>query len=943
MVPRDVRLPKRQDGYLSVPNPLEMLALGLLRPSQDSARWLWTKHIQRRTVRMIGGCQMIDAAPAQRPPARGRLAAALMVLGLWLMLAPLINPVRAYGQNAAPAVCTAAQGLAEKGFPVRALALIDAAFQPDAPNVAAACPDVRQLATDRIDESFRKARAAQDLIKGQKWPEALAAANEALGANADNADAQVASQSAKDEVTKAPKSKLQELQDNWQEFAERELAPLGGLLVPFVTTLVALLVTSRLVVLLVAKWPALDESPAAGRPRRVLGVGLFQLVLSSLMLTFGLANLFDGYIWLLGLFALATTASAVFAWQANDDARPPTSSRQVPDSLPASLMLIAVVPTLWGMNLYLQGSGATRGFVLSLAAVGGVLGVFLTAWWLATRLRLEVKVTREDNKDSRAEAALVTALLYDLGAEKPRGLEVTQGADVTALTDALTALPDNVISKGIRTVLAAITGTTPWIANIEGDTNGRTVSVSRNGRTIESVAIDGHTYGSVVPDDAAKATPNRLAEAPLRMAAAFILFTLAKKHPSIRGGLAGASDWRSIGLQYVATTLLEADADSEKRQQKLAKALELDPGNLAAQLAFRHATERKSADARVLIGYRDWLKDQECELVREGLAQSAVLLRACYTRTVIATNAVFAKEPTDVETTQVRAGHACKALGELNDLVGQLGHIEDLQSMVAAIKDNSVGLERLLALPSTTANTGTSPERRPARSPTGQYNDACYLASKHSWALLAAGSDRAPKPSETAADDQEAIALLRHAAAEPELKSWMLADPQLREFRGRHAFRECFLKDPASDLYACEPIKPHAERLRAAGYGQLSILAKLHGHPNPLADVIPAAPLIRRSIIDMAHLHSTLPEDLINRKWSLEMLAQLASLGLASAQTLSGLERTERKKLATALAEHIVEGFKTGEDAANLYSGPLVKMLYAHIQPWLESFAYVRS
>lgn len=99
-------------------------------------------------------------------------------------------------------------------------------------------------------------------------------------------------------------------------------------------------------------------------------------------------------------------------------------------------------------------------------------------------------MTHNDDKEQRAEAALVAALLYERGAEKPRGLEVPRGVDTTALAGALTDLPDNVIGKIIRYLVDTVTGTTPWVAHVEGDADRRTVSISRNGRPVGSAVID---------------------------------------------------------------------------------------------------------------------------------------------------------------------------------------------------------------------------------------------------------------------------------------------------------------------------------------------------------------------------------------------------------------------------------------------------------------------
>lgn len=846
------------------------------------------------------------------------------------MLMPLTNPTRAYGQTTDVAVCSVAQGLVDRGLPVRALSFITAA------NAPGGCSEEWRKATDKIEASFRQARDAQNLLTEKKWQEARAEADAALVTNADNKAALLTHEAALAEMRKEPPSQLQVLQEGWKGINERQLTPLVGLLIPFIALLVSLLIAARLLVLLVPRWPSLERNPKPGRPRRILVVGLIQLVLSSAMLSFGLAGGFGEFVWLPVLVSLIL---AILTWEAVGQLAPFEETLRGPEKLhSASLLVVALIPTA----LVIVGIGTlTAGLVLG-AILAAVLGIFLTAWWLATTLRVEIKVTHEDDQEKRAEAALVTALLYELGAQKPRGLEVPRGADVTALAGALTALPENAIGKAIRQVLATLLGTTPWVANIEGGKDGRTVSISRNGRTAASVLIDRQTYGAAGPTTDTKGATDPLAEAPLRMASAFILFTLAQEHPSIKNGLAGASDWRSVGLHYIATTMLVADSQTEQRQQMLARALDLDSGNLAAQLAYRHATDRKSTNPRVLIDYREWLKARERELVKSQLAQSALLLRARYMRTVVATNAVFAKVPpeskesSDLEKASVRMERAAEALLDLDELVHALEKVEDLKPIISSVQDNSEGLRRLLLLSWTAAGRWDGSGHH-AESPTALYNDACYHASKHSWELLYKGIDDPPEPQQATGDDEKAVILLRQAVSVPEIKGWMLDDPQLGDFRGRHAFRDYFLQEPASDFYACSTIKPHAGPLRAGGYGNFAILAALYGNPDPLADVIPANALIRRSIVDFAYLRSRFPSNLQQSKWALEMLNQLASLGLASRASICRLEDDERKYVAKAVAEEIVKGFKTGEDDSNMTAGQLTGKLQEQIHEWLGS------
>lgn len=853
------------------------------------------------------------------------------ILGLLLVGAQLVSPGWAQAQGSGPPVCSVAKDLVDRGLPVHALALIDKAVQSSAANTPGLCPAEGQLATAKIDDSFRKAREAHVLLKEERWEDAGAAADAAIAANNDNAVARSASQAAKDGAAQAQKSELQKLQESWQGFVNDVVTPFANLLAPILGISLVLLAVSRLLVLSDVKWPALEPQPNARKRRMVLFVGLTQLVVSATALTIGVAGLFKTFPWIVWILAGLTAASAAFALNADDDARPLNERAKSPRTLRLILLVAGVIITLWVSVLLPQGLAITRSISIFLGVIAGLLGVFLTAWWLATKLQLEIKVTYDDEKAKQAEAALVTAFLYELSTKKPEDLEVPRGVEVTALAGALSTLPDNAVSKAIKSFLTAVAGTTPWVASIEGEKAGRTISVIRNGRAVASSIIDVPSLLPVTPEAAGKDKPaDPLAGAPLRMAAAFVLVTLATKHPSLKAGLAGATDWQSVGLQYVATTLLRGDENAQKNREMLGRAVELDINNMAAQLAYRHATDRTSTDAKVLIDYREWLEQCDGKLVELQLAESAMRLRTCYLRTVVATNAVFAG--TADESASKRIAKAREALVDLAALVTTSKDKHELTTIATSMETNSWGLKQLLAPPAP-----TSPDQRPPAGPIGTYNHACYYASKQSWVLLKSGSNRAPRPQDTSDDDQRAIALLRSATADPDLAKWMRFDPQLKDFRNRHHYRETFLQDPAQDIFACDLLKPFADRLRAAGYGNASVLAALHGSPNPLADVIAADAVVRRAIIDIAHLRASFTAGLEKSTWGAELLNQLSSRGLASSSTLTVLGAMERRTLARTLAEDLVGQFKTGESPAGLPGTDITNVLARRIRGWLRS------
>jgi hypothetical protein len=75
--------------------------------------------------------------------------------------------------------------------------------------------------------------------------------------------------------------------------------------------------------------------------------------------------------------------------------------------------------------------------------------------------------------------------------------------------------------------------------------------------------------------------------------AAFTLATLRRRHPVLAKGLAGATRWRSIYLQVVATS---PGVPPDEQRALLAKAVDADPCNAAAQVALLHVQGRRAHD-----------------------------------------------------------------------------------------------------------------------------------------------------------------------------------------------------------------------------------------------------------------------------------------------------------------------------------------------------------
>jgi hypothetical protein len=719
------------------------------------------------------------------------------------------------------------------------------------------------------------------------------------------------------------------LQDDWTSFAHDYLAPMGDLLVPFISTLAVLLVFSRLLVIWVARWPRLEQSRSL-----VLAVGVVALVAGATLLSVALADAlwppFSPELALLAVFAGTAVGLGALVWAARMERREHVVERT------ASVGVAILVLTAVGLAARQRPGDDFSEAVEGWAAFGaGVLlsglGTVMAAWWLATRLRLEVKVTDSGGKESPGAAGLIIALLGELGVQKPNGLEVPRGTDVTALAGAFATLPDSPLAKAIKSVVSGIAGVTPWTASVEGDGTTRSVSLSRNGRSVDSTVIRLESMGfskaveagKTAPDGVVAATP----DAALRMAAAFILVTLAGKHKAIEAGLADATSWRSVGLHYIAATELVDPSEEQARKSMLARALQLDPGNLAAQLSFRHAMDRQSTDAVKLIAYRNWLEAFEPRAKEAGAR--ALELRAKYTRTVIAVNALFA-QPTDdtTESLETRKAAVTKAYTSVAEWLHgpeELAKDPDFKELAASVKQGLMGLELMLGL--------EGPGACKPESPTGLYNLACFHASHDGTRWRAADNQAVPAgaPEHERPGDADALAALRLAAAFPEVKNWMSEDPQLAELRGRKGYGDAFNADPKKSFLDLSYVKPLTESLRLAGMGSPGVLGL--SSAEEIGFSTGYGPQVGRRLMLLAQLYRSIPPLL--ERWRVEIVDLLDERDLGSMGALKTLTSQERSDLAESLAADLRKKCKLGSRLSSpepAPSRPLEDLLEAVVE-----------
>jgi hypothetical protein len=572
----------------------------------------------------------------------------------------------------------------------------------------------------------------------------------------------------------------------YRTWAERDVTPVLELLVPVIVVIAALLLIARMLTPLTNPWPRID-----GWARVLVLVGGIVLIVATAVLG-----------------VLVLPRADLYAW-----------------------------PALGAL---------------------GLAGTVTTAWAVGKRLRLTVEATNATGQKDPAGTAHVVALLNELGAEPPRGLEVPRASDLQALHGVLKLLPEGTIGKALTSAVEWLFGLSPWKAVVEKESEDLlSVEISRNGHGAGSAVIDRDQLGLRVPlarpsgtppageDEAAKpqAPPDLH-----RLAAAVVLTTLATKHRGF-DGLTGATDWRSVGLHYVATTDLQ---DAPEARQLLARAAEFDPDNLSAQVAWRHALDREATKAEDLAAYIDWLDDMIEKMtdadgdLKPGHA--ALRQRVRYSRTAATINLHYAKSS---------PGSGTRPRDPQKDR-------EAFELLMKELADDAVteGLSRFrrAARPGAAAMASWANEHLPGdqriddedigpwlnepTGPKGHYNLGCFHATRN-------------EP-----DHRIAIAHLRYAADVPRLRAWMSRDPQLEAFTHETIYRETFNRRPSEDLLALPTLEPFADALKGAGATDFRSLRRYLAAPEALRHVVGPDRTIVGQVRETLRLAASVPEEL---------------------------------------------------------------------------------
>lgn len=607
----------------------------------------------------------------------------------------------------------------------------------------------------------------------------------------------------------------------------------------------------------------------------------------------------------------------------------------------ASVVSLSLVEVL----ALLQSAGTLRWIVAMFIVLSALIGAHFLARWFASARTVHVEAVMGKAPDD-AGAGQIVAFLEQLGAERPRGIEVARGTNVTALSGVgLTAAPANAVAAAALQLVNMLIPRAPWRVRVDAeDAHKMSVAVTRNGRVLETATINRDVLGLRVD------LPNRAdggtAQHPdlYTMAAAVVLTTLVGEYDDIEG-LHGATDWRSVGLCAIATFEF---SDPKARLPLLARAVDFDPQNRLALSAFHHALGRRTADRVCLTQYIDWLNDeiglleeedqrkrQEQEEKEEhrksdkgkGSPERLALEWSVYRRQLkrnrasAALNRFHLKDVDATRTAKDRREAWDCAFGLLRDLFNEepkvvVGYDGRLSPPDSNKGNRDKGTEDARRLASSMWPSAASTyaaiyqEADPLwRNPVAReyfekareqvrqkehlgmhdtYNLACLFVTRGEFY-----------------DQAEAVKRLQVSDEIPLLREWRQQDPQLSEFRLTQLYRTSFLADPATELSYLEPFSPYKELLAAAGLNRdpMKFYRLAETEPGRVAQLLGVDMLVVRRLSQIADVAGQLLEK--SSKYGIEVCAELIAVGIDSWFSLRRGDLSERidKALTNRLKE----------------------------------------
>ncbi|WP_144440849.1 hypothetical protein [Streptomyces roseifaciens] len=223
-----------------------------------------------------------------------------------------------------------------------------------------------------------------------------------------------------------------------------------------------------------------------------------------------------------------------------------------------------------------------------------VIGVLLTAAALGQNLRLQVEVQQSDGSVNASSSDYLLARMKGLGTETPQSLQKSTSTPGNSPlsqipVEELSVLPAGKIVGALTRLFFALRPDMTWRARVTlVDDNRVAISLSRNGQHAATAVFSRPDLHLPKDPDQERAKAQMLTGA-----AAFILVQLSAVHEKLQDRLYGASQWKSVALQVIASSkslLADEEARDATKVRLLAKAVDEDPQNELALFEYLWAS-----------------------------------------------------------------------------------------------------------------------------------------------------------------------------------------------------------------------------------------------------------------------------------------------------------------------------------------------------------------
>jgi hypothetical protein len=445
------------------------------------------------------------------------------------------------------------------------------------------------------------------------------------------------------------------------------------------------------------------------------------------------------------------------------------------------------------------------------ALVLAALGVCIVGRTRGIGIGLLIQGHDKTGADDAGLGAFVRARLYSLGSQEPKGIMVTQQTDTSTLpSGALGLIPAGNLAKLATLFVSLFTPPTPWRVDVtEQDDGSIVIAIRRNGRVAEAAVIRPSTLelpskqanGAPEGPDEGSSTPAAGADASgsdpggsgtggdwtteLRTAAAtFILIALSRRYYHLQAGLCGATDWRSVALQVIASDPASRLSAKDKHAV-LVHAVADDRENKAAELALLSDSYRTASSTDGLTAFAIKLERLLGQLPEDNEGTLPLRLRGCFNLIVAYVNyaaSVTGEQPEDAAL-QSKAYDALMGAKKQTEYLLGFWSAKENQDKYTAL------WQSMYASVNFAAKAITAELHRSGHDGDGiRYVEASGLPAGVKMTLLARYENacaltrgREKRGAAKAEEYDEALAELEVAVADPVMLMWARSDPSLAE------------------------------------------------------------------------------------------------------------------------------------------------------------------